>query len=165
MNEADIQLAIYNWRHHIQAFPLIITNIYFFNWWECDALYFTRSGYCHEFEIKISHSDFIADLAKDKHRIMQNGTGPSKFYYVCPPTDIISLSEVPEHAGLAYVRETRGIYTGEPDRVLSLDIIKEPPIHKREKITDSKWEIIARKASTRYWKLRTAAIRQEGYDV
>jgi len=157
LNETDIQLAIYTWRHHIQAFPLIITNIFFYNWWECDALYITKSGYCHEFEIKISHSDFISDLAKPKHGKIRNGTGPSKFYYVCPP-DIISLSEVPEHTGLAYVRETRGIYIGEPDRVLSLDIIKEPPTHKREKISDSKWIAIAYKANARYWKLRTAEV-------
>jgi hypothetical protein len=85
----------------------------------------TRAGFFHEFEIKISVSDFRADAKKrqsarydyeaqsakwirtpgrKKHERLAIGDiqGPSRFSYIVP-SGMISLADVPDWAGLIIV--------------------------------------------------------------
>jgi len=79
--------------------------------YEADLLSLTTSDYVHEYEIKISRSDFKADQnKKNKHYIYQNaekGFGParipSRLYYVIP-AGMVSIEEVPTHAGLIEIK-------------------------------------------------------------
>ena len=153
LTEADLQLAIHHYRACIQAFPIILTNIYFW-YWESDAIYITADGYVQEFECKISHSDFLADAKKEtKHVHMANGRGPSHFWYVCPP-GIIPVDEVPEHAGLFYTHQPKPCPYSEETRPLTLQMIKKAPRIKSEPIRENKWRELLSKACVRYWDVR-----------
>lgn len=71
MNEYVIQDLIYKWLvgHHINIIP----NLYLYQW-ESDMISVTKSGYVHEYEIKISKKDFYADfLKKEKHQVLKDG--------------------------------------------------------------------------------------------
>ena len=72
MNEELIQNNLYRWcyrKGHIHIVP----NVYIFDW-ESDFLSITRSLYSHEYEIKITKSDFKQDIRKrKKHEILSNG--------------------------------------------------------------------------------------------
>jgi len=52
----------------------IVPGIAPHGWWECDIFSLTRAGYMHEFEIKVSRSDFKADFNKcwDQWRSMRH---------------------------------------------------------------------------------------------
>lgn len=50
---------------------------------ECDFLYYTRAGYCHEIEIKLSLADWNKDLKKDKWQ-RQDREKISYFWYCVP---------------------------------------------------------------------------------
>lgn len=155
INERDIQLAIYKYRSLIQPYPVILTNIYFFNW-ESDALYITRNGNMWEYEIKLTHSDFLADKIKVyKHKTMREGKGPSRFYYVCPE-NVIKIEEVPEYAGLAYFSRIEKKY----DSYNTITIVKEASRRKGDSIKDRRWREIATKATDRFWSSRLEMIRR-----
>lgn len=84
--------------------------------WESDYLVFSKAGYIWEAEIKISRSDFQADLRNkaEKHRNLLLGLKgespvpvPNHFVYVCPE-DVIrpeDLEELP-YAGLLWITKT-----------------------------------------------------------
>jgi len=111
--------------------------------WESDFFCMSRSGYAIEVEVKISRSDFLADMKKKKHEIFKHGyyterhssrvTGlfqeterriekkfiPNQFYYAVPD-GLISVNEVPEYAGLITTK-------------YGITIVKRAPyIHKRK---------------------------------
>jgi hypothetical protein len=160
MTERDGQIAVYNWRSHIQPWPFMLCNVYFFNWWESDVLYVTRNGYCHEFEIKVSTSDFRADAGKEHKHLVLRGEklnrsggifGPALFYYVAPP-GVVPLEEVPDYAGLAHIVRDRY-------RNLTLEIIKQAPRRQVKPITDAQWRDLGSKACGRYWSLSTHCLR------
>jgi len=86
--------------------------------WESDFVSVTKNLMVHEFEIKISKSDFKADAKKEKsalmidpvkiyypdlprHRIEVTVRRPNYFYYVVPQ-GMITPEEVPDYAGLIY---------------------------------------------------------------
>ena len=55
---------------------------------ECDVLIVNKSRYFHEYEVKISRSDFLADRKKGKWKNMMGsdyliGLTPNYFSYVC----------------------------------------------------------------------------------
>lgn len=85
-----------------------LENLYVFNW-ESDLLFLTPSGYWYEIEIKVSRSDFFNDANKmargrRKSEVLAdpNSIGPNYFYYAVPK-DLITLDEIPDHAGLIEV--------------------------------------------------------------
>lgn len=106
MNERLIQNLI--WKDIADKYRgyygIVAPNCTLFGW-ESDLIQVTRKNLVIEYEIKISRSDFRADLKKIRHRILslikEYERGPSYFYYVTP-RDLIDPSEVPEHAGLIY---------------------------------------------------------------
>lgn len=149
LTERDCQVAIFTYRSNISVNPVIIPNIYFFPMWESDMLYVTKSGYLHEFEIKLSLSDFRADGRKEyKHMMLADGRGPSEFWYVCPP-GIIPIEQVPDYAGLAYViDDPRKYHEGQR----TLDVQRKAKRQKQpRKISTRDWESLANKATNRYW--------------
>lgn len=89
-----------------------ITNLYVFNW-ESDYLTITKSGYVYEVEIKISRADFFNDFKhkEEKHILLESNVlhdlhpndCPNYFYYAVPE-GLITEEEVPEYAGLIYLK-------------------------------------------------------------
>lgn len=74
--------------------------------WEMDVASMSQSGMLHEYEVKISRSDFLADKKQKATKFMHyemriEGTTPNYFYYVCPE-GLIKKGEIPMYAGLYY---------------------------------------------------------------
>lgn len=94
---------------------------------ECDVISISKSDYIYEYEVKISKSDFKRDFIKEKHSFMLNEKStykrkgeilyriPNYFYFVTP-TELISIEDIPEYAGLIY---TDGV---------NFEIIKKPKL-------------------------------------
>lgn len=82
-----------------------LNNLYVFGW-ESDLLFLSKSGVWTEIEIKVSRSDFLADLKKvEKHSILadkQNHMKPNRFFYAVPE-GLVLQDEVPDYAGLLWV--------------------------------------------------------------
>ena len=105
--EKQIQKELINEFIHIRKHKLCASNVYLYNW-ESDLITINRSNYVTEYEIKCNKWDYLKDFEKeDKHKsfqLLQNLTGlPNYFYYVCPG-DMIKIEDVPEYAGLIYIK-------------------------------------------------------------
>lgn len=94
---------------------------------EADVLSMNKNGYLIEFEVKISRSDFLADLKKSKWQFYEHKaekSTPNYFYYVCPK-NLILLEEIQNFAGLIYFSEE------------GLEVIKNAKLlhkYKRDKV-------------------------------
>ena len=142
-----MQFAVYNWRRFIQPYPMLLCNIYYWHW-ESDCLYITKSGYLWEFEVKVTRSDFFADAAKEtKHRALLNGSGPARFYYVCPE-GLITPDECPPHAGLLFAT------WNEKWKHWRARVVRESPRSKTNQIPERQWRELAYKAIDRFWSIR-----------
>lgn len=141
MKKHNEQTIINELRRYFQnGYNYRIDNAFIFSCdWESDFFCTNREGWSFEFEVKISRSDFKADLKKKKHEVFKNATItqqymsrgaavsivkekrfiPNRFYYVVPE-GLITKTEVPEYAGLIVV----GNY---------LSIIKRAPFIHRKK--------------------------------
>ena len=130
----------------------VMNNLYVFHHtWESDYCAITKSDYIYECEVKISRADFKQDKKKKrKHQILE-GTyvpqvkkdsfdnvvatekvyKPHYFYYVVPK-DLISVDEVPEYAGLIYVRESGFPY----------EVVKKAPLLHKEKYTPQELNLL-----------------------
>ena len=104
MNEAQMQCKIarwLGWRTH-----LIVPNV---SWGlglhECDLLSVSRNGYATEIEIKVS----VADLRKDKEKQHHHKDSRIKYLYFAMPEAMKGNEcDVPDGAGIIYVREQNG---------------------------------------------------------
>lgn len=118
MNEREIQVAIYR---RFNA-GIHIPNWTPPKWWECDVARIMPSGRWHEYEIKISKSDFLADQkkvsesgwgmgrhSKIKHLELHRGAkeGPNHFWYVLPES-VAAEVELPSFAGLIIASKFNG---------------------------------------------------------
>lgn len=104
VTEKTIQAVLMRWAmaHNMEcAVPNTVEVFH----WEADLITVTKAGLLHEFEIKISASDYKADKKKFvKHWNLENGlrsNGPAYFWYVTHGFDI----EPPEYAGWLRVHE------------------------------------------------------------
>lgn len=105
IDEARIQFSLFNElnaRGHIAIIPNVSWS---WLYWEADLISITKAKYMHEYEIKISKSDFKNDFKKRKHTTMTR-TGrttriPNYFWYVAPE-DAIPMC-IPNYAGLILV--------------------------------------------------------------
>jgi hypothetical protein len=105
---------------------------------ECDVISVNKRNLTHEFEIKISLSDFKADFKKtQKHRLLKTGKGTvvhrgkktnqisfqtcNYFYYVCPAC-LIHQDMIPSYAGLIWVH-----YDGRIDYKVKAPLIHSVP--------------------------------------
>lgn len=145
------------YRHYGGNSKYRLNNAYIFKReWESDFFVQKQNGYCYEFEIKISRSDFFADRKKvDKHMILEHGkyiqqqslwnkgytcnedkwikTEKEFEYKIRPnkffyvvPTGMITVGELPSYAGL--MTFNRG----------SIYNVKEAPFIHKEKLDLSK---------------------------
>jgi hypothetical protein len=161
MTERQIQTALF--RDKASIYTIIMPNYTPAKWFECDVFGVTKSGYFHEFEIKLTKADFEKDkekstgkvYAKDadgkwfktggvtKHGLLACGTerGPVTFTYVVPD-GLLSVEDIPEFAGLQYALSHR---VG----AVRLRTIREPPrLHGAK--CDPK--IVKHAHSVSYWR-------------
>jgi hypothetical protein len=113
-----------------------------------DIFGITVAGYAYEYEIKTSKRDFKADFRKRyKHNILKEAESqkeyisiPNYFYYVVPE-NLIELSEIPEYAGLIYVKYSDN-YMG-----YYVDIKKNAPKLHDRKASEKLYKSILRNLS------------------
>ena len=159
--EAAIQYLIY--RHH--NFKRVLTNVHTERWngSEVDAFYWTDTDKAFFYEIKISKADFKNDMKKKRHQLLldRNDTlfiKPKYFIYVCYGFEVWP-SEIPEYAGLIYVRQ-QGLKVYEGNS-LYLKEIKKPPILWKESMTKENIVFLQTKIMHRYLKQRHELGRAE----
>ena len=103
MTERHMQRAI--WQQRRNGAVVAVPNFTPPNWHECDVAIVSHAGFFHEYEIKLSRRDFLADQDKwAKHRALQSHdrNGPVSFWYVFdrPTWARVELREVPRWAGV-----------------------------------------------------------------
>ncbi len=159
MTERDIQNALYDWRVRTAPFPIVVPNIYLWRW-ESDLIYLSRSFYATEYEIKLTHSDFLADRKKViKHDCLAGKyreDGPSEFFYVCP-RGVIVVDELPPYAGLMYIEKRKpSKYLYSPGWLSDYKItqIRRRRRKNAKKLNDSQIRSLLEKGVTRYWSLQ-----------
>lgn len=135
----------------------VFPNIYHFKY-ESDILEVTKAGYLYEYEVKISKQDFKQDFKKSKRSIvgidktrnllyeenkkhdeLKDGKYSNYFYFITPE-NLVTKEEIPDYAGLIYVKESsatyytskKGYYTKES---YSFRIIKPAPLLHKNKVT------------------------------
>ena len=140
--------------------------------WESDMVSVTAAGLMHEFEIKISRADFMADGKKKKHEnlshyfknkgmaeieipyvfggreipgLSRTLAFPANYFWYCTPKGMLNESDIPEYAGL--------IERGKSDRgFVVIEVIKKAPrIHQR-KVLDKMYQQMGRSLTARYWR-------------
>lgn len=153
MTSTEIQNIL--WKHYEKTRYLIVPNVgWFFGTGEADLITVARnSHYANEYEIKVSRSDFKADFKKrGKHwrlsdkEIIWTPKNPvaNRFYYVCPK-DLIKADEVPEYAGLIYIDNDKGFYSGKVKEV------KTAPLLHKNKLSEARLLDLARLLQFKYW--------------
>ncbi len=155
--EARMQAVLMQWLLHDKHHEMVITNSTVLFPWEADLASATRAGYSHEFEIKVSVSDFERDREKRmKHHTLQfpaarpHVTCPNYFWYAVPEGMTVT---VPEYAGLVNVylhRRTYGVST-----------VKEAPRLHTAKLGSDKTATIARLLSFRLLSQSWAWLQKE----
>ena len=143
MNEASMQNILFrnlDVKHHILITPSVKVFRYF---WESDLVSVTNSDMVYEYEIKLSRADFLQDFKKYKHGciIGREINIPNYFYYVVD-SHILKLKDLPNYAGLMYVKE----------RVINV-IKKAPKLHSN-KISMKVRKYLERGIMYRYWRER-----------
>ena len=160
LTEAAIQDLLYY--HCVSKGHLLVNPNSCVFGWESDFISVTKSLMVHEFEIKISRSDFKADAKKEKSAILVDPVKtlypdfprmtrqitlrrPNYFYYVVPK-DLIAADEVPDYAGLIYACPwyDRGILRV----VKKVKRIHDEPIDQKHLIQ------LCRSVMFRYWRAR-----------
>jgi hypothetical protein len=76
ITESTIQSVIMGWCMNHKKHNLIIPNSTSVFPWESDLISVTKSGYVHEYEIKLNIYDFNADAKKTKHYRIVNEKNP-----------------------------------------------------------------------------------------
>jgi hypothetical protein len=108
--------------------------------YEMDVASISKSGLIHEFEVKISRSDFLADKRKKgKFSYYENAKSnpfgcPNYFYYVCP-AGLIKAAEVPLFAGLYYYENGEIVFIKGPKRLHATPSDKKKIIEKMLRLT------------------------------
>lgn len=115
--------------------------------YEADLLVITKSGYCTEYEIKRSYSDFLADMKKDE--CAHKAPWVYKFFYVIPLGIKDKVLKYFEDKGV----ETPAIICYSEDKKLSycggFSYVKGGRKMFLEEILK-----VARLGTLRYWNLR-----------
>lgn len=138
--------------------------------WESDLISVTKSGFIHEFEIKITRADFKQDAKKRRATLLCNPevkgywgsrvcARPNYFWYVVPK-GLITHDEVPEYAGLIYAMKP---VVGHHLYFNTTRLIKEAKRIHSEKATEADRRQLARSMTLRFWKqrLRETEVRPE----
>lgn len=138
---------------------VVLPNYTPLDWWECDVMQITASGYWHEFEIKLNLADFRRDVEKTKdagpwgarigekkHDLLAGSDrGPCCFWYVAP-VGVIAIAQVPAWAGLIEIQQ-HGKYLYEMG-----PLVKAPRRHERKADPAIRLHVM----ETCYWRLHRA---------
>ncbi len=140
MNTGQIELALakwLNWRTH-----LIVPNV---SWGlglhECDLLCLSKSGFATEIEIKAS----VSDLKRDGHKRHHHQSQKIKFlYFAMSDTMLGHECEVPEGAGVIYVRES------------GVCLVQRRPTPNKlaRKLSDAEIQHLGMLGTMRMWKMK-----------
>ena len=103
-NERYVQGVLMRWAYWDKHHEIMIPNVHFYtSSFELDMISVTRAGLVHEYEIKISLSDYKRDFEKQcKHQLLKLGSNrytPSYFWYAVAGFNL-EAKDVPEYAGL-----------------------------------------------------------------
>lgn len=145
VDEGSIQKHLFHWLRQ-KGHEYICPNSGVFGW-EADLVSVTGAGFAHEYEVKISRSDFRTDAKKLKHQRLLKADRYKKdptsvqFWYVVP-AGLVSVDEVPQHAGLLEIR--RGY----------IKLIKNAPRLHSYKATEIQLRYLARGLMCRFWNPR-----------
>ena len=109
------EFMLYLYYH--RGMRIILKNSFLLGDYEMDVACLNRNDFLYEYEVKISRSDFLADMKKRttswnwhtmkknpdklKHDQYKEGEGPKYFYYICPE-GLIQPTEIPAKYGLYY---------------------------------------------------------------
>jgi len=153
LTERSIQTVVYRYCAFMKSHRIVVPNSCLFAW-EADMLSVTRSGRIHEFEIKVTRSDFAADKKKKRSKLLLDpfvtnwGTRsevsrPNFFHYVVPEK-MVAADEVPEYAGLMYIREESRFPV----------VVKDPRLLHKGKIEDRQITQLTASLAARFWQYR-----------
>ena len=169
MTERDIQFRLFYELKPFMAAP----NIMMYGCYESDLLAITgKSMFAHEYEIKLSKSDFLADfkkchqkftgvfdyvpssyggttqravyVTKTKHQELLEGKFANRFTY-CFPQGLIDHALVPEWAGIVEVIQF--------ENRIGLNRVRNARLLHKNKMTDTQITQIARSLSFRAFKI------------
>lgn len=111
MNESTMQAILMDYCMEEKKHRLVLPNVTLLYRWEADLLSATKSWLVHEFEIKLTASDYAADMKKRrKHaellRVFNSGhdspTVPNYFWYVIHGFE---TPQPPPYAGLLRMKK------------------------------------------------------------
>lgn len=137
----------------------VAENLFIYKW-ESDLWFLTKSNLAYEIEIKITKADFKNDFKKqDKHIILetkeQKQLKPNFFYYAVPE-NLIDVSEIPDYAGLIYMKEYFPYF----------EVIKPAPKLISNKYDEQQLNLIEKfYYNYRQWKFKTMVERQAVDDL
>jgi len=165
MTEGQVQLAIY-WRR--RSARLVMPNYTPAGWWECDMFVVMRSGYWHEFEIKLTATDLRADEQKVrqgracfytgrsppkrwKYSQLAAGDpkGPSRFTYVVPQA--LAEEKFPDWAGIMHANQNE-------NGKIYLEEVRRPPALHRHKVDQ---RVIEHARGVCYYRMWNERLRAE----
>ncbi len=136
-------------RYLTNGTDIVLPN-YYYGMYEMDVFRVMNSGYVIEYEIKISRGDFFQDFKKgngygiSKHEKVKNGNRCNRFMFVTPK-GLIEKHEIPEYCGLIEFH-------------YGFTVIKNAPLLHNEKIQQSMYKGIARRASVREFDAKQIVI-------
>lgn len=181
MTEQEVQNALW-FELRQKGHDLICPNYTPLGWFECDVFSVTKSGYFFEHEIKLTVSDFRADVHKqrdewvsgwgpdqvrntDKKHDLINGAniaGPRAFFYVAPE-GMLTAEQVPAWAGLMEASYGNEWSAKEqkilPTKTIGLKVLKEAPKLHKHKVDPKVIEHLQGLFYWRYWNLRTKKLK------
>lgn len=175
MTEAEINLIMSMNGLFVQRYELMLPNVFTAHDNEVDFLGIRKSGFCDEFEIKVSRADFLADKKKfvlwreptaaeysrhfnnwdnrqnldwykPKYEALEQGLMMVNYFSFVVPAGLVTVDEVPPFAGLIEVIEV-----SEGKR---LRWLKDPVRLHKNKLNDNQKYQLARKGAFRYWNIR-----------
>ena len=145
MTEREMQNILYRRLCFKLHHKYITPNVRSLFFWECDMVSVTQAGYINEFEIKITHADFKADMKKRKHHFLELRATwrniQTYFWYVIHGFEL-GIADIPEYAGLMIVE--RGWATQK----------KRAPRLNKIPITEKQIQILHIATYYRYWNNR-----------
>ena len=119
--------------------------------YEADLIIITKSGYCTEYEIKRSYSDFIADMKKDE--CAHKAPWVYKFYYVIPLSIKDKVLKYFEDRGITGCDVPGILCYSESGKITSEGGI--PYTKGGRKMFLEEMLKVARLGTMRYWNLRS----------
>lgn len=119
---------------------------------ESDLVSVTKNRYVWTYEIKISRSDFKADMKKYRHRrfrepeMYPHYKRPNRFYYAVPE-GLVEDYAVPEYAGLIWIVPSK------KNDTCSVKTVKTAPLLHKEELPYRTLMSMCQIATYRYWQL------------